>query len=169
MNLRNILPSDRRAVSNGQNGHRQFDTGMPPVLALTAETPSSHVSELLEARYAPRVDVYQNRDFYVVRMDIAGMKESDLKVGIESGFLTVSGRRQPADGIGIQNLVRSEIIFSEFEQMVHLTDDVFVEGIDATYRYGVLEIKIPRRHASGTRKISINNEPSQAAAGGGRP
>ena len=166
MNLRNLLPSDRRPVSNGQDGHRQFDTGMPPVLALTAETPSSHVSELLDARYAPRVDVYQSRDFYVVRMDIAGMKADELKVGIESGFLTVSGRRQPA--IGLEDLVRSEIIFSQFEQMIHLSDDAFVEGIDATYRHGVLEIKIPRRHAGGTRKISIKTESSQAAAGGGR-
>jgi len=167
MNLRSLIPSDRRSTGTGdQNGHRTMDTGIPPVLALTAETPSSNVSELLEARYSPKVDVYQNRDFYIVRLDIAGMKENELKVGIESGFLTISGRRVPADGL--RDLVRSEIIFSEFEQMIHLTEDVFVEGIDATYRYGVLEIKIPRRHAGGVRKVAINSETTSMAAGGGR-
>lgn len=166
MSLRNMMSADRnRSVSNGsQQSHPNFDTGMPPVLALTAETPGSQVSELLEARYAPKVDVYQNKDFYVIRMDVAGMKEKEIKVGIEDGFLTISGKRAPSNGGS--ELIRSEIVFSSFEQIVHMSDDVFMEGIDATYRYGVLEIKVPRRHANGSRKIAVNVDAPQAAAGG---
>ena len=166
MSLRNIMTAERTRSTGttAQQTHHNFDTGMPPVLALSAETPGSQVSELLEARYSPKVDVYQNREFYIIRMDLAGMKEKDIKVGIEDGFLTISGKRLPGSGAG--ELIRSEIVFSHFEQVVHLTDDVFMEGIDATYRYGVLEIKVPRRHANGSRKITVNVDAAQAAAGG---
>lgn len=164
MSLRNLLSADRGSVPNGQHGHQYFDTGVPPVLALTTEGPINQVSGLLEARYGPKVDVYKNRDFYVVRMDLPGMKESEIKIGVENSFLTVSGRRQPINEA--HGLVRSEIIFSEFEQIMHLSDDALIETIDAIYRNGVLEVKIPRHHSSGTRKISVNGQPQQAVAGG---
>src|SRR5256714_10687548 len=50
--------------------------------------------EAKSGTWAPAVDVAEEKDKILVKVEVPGMNESDLKVSFEDGLLTVSGERQ---------------------------------------------------------------------------
>ena len=43
--------------------------------------------------WSPPTDVYEAEDAYIVRVELAGMSESDFEITLEDGFLNISGTR----------------------------------------------------------------------------
>ena len=52
------------------------------------------LDEQTSGTWAPPVDVAEEQDKIVVRVEVPGMKQEDLKVHYEDGLLSVSGERQ---------------------------------------------------------------------------
>ena len=76
-----------------------------------------------------------------------------LEISIQQNVLTVSGERK----ISAENKAtyRQERFSGEFRRAITLPEDVAVDGVDARYRDGVLQISVPRREQARPRQIQV--------------
>ena len=92
--------------------------------------------------WRPPTDVYETDDCVVVKVEIAGMDERDFAISLSANKLVISGvRHDPAAKLGYQQM---EILYGHFETAVHLPRAVDVDNIEATYRNGFLNVRLPK-------------------------
>ena len=100
--------------------------------------------------WSPPTDVYENDDEYIVRVEVAGMRESDFEVALEDGMLVITGARPDIQERRAYH--QMEIRFGRFSTAVGLPGPVNVEASRAEYSNGFLTIVLPKTKPS---RISI--------------
>jgi HSP20 family protein len=105
--------------------------------------------------WAPAVDVAEEGDKILVKVEVPGMNENDLKVHFEDGMLTVTGERQ-FERKDERNYHRIERAYGTFTRTFSLPRTVDANAITANYRNGVLEIEIPKKEEAKPKQIAIN-------------
>jgi HSP20 family protein len=103
--------------------------------------------------WRPPTDVYETEDDVSVRVEVAGMKETDFAITLQDRYLAVRGLR--ADTSERRAYHQMEIPFGEFITEVELPAAVSPEGIEASYRDGFLRIHLPKARP---RQIKIVGE-----------
>jgi HSP20 family protein len=96
--------------------------------------------------WSPPTDVYETEKVYVVRVEIAGMREDDFEITVEEKFLTVSGTRP--DVPERRAYQQMEIRFGKFETAVGLPGPIDLEASRADYTEGFLTITLPKAKPS---------------------
>jgi HSP20 family protein len=92
--------------------------------------------------WRPPTDVYETDDCLVVKVEIAGMSESDFAISFDGKRLAITGtRRDPAAKLGYQQM---EILYGHFETDVHLTRAIDEDKIEAIYQNGFLSVRMPK-------------------------
>jgi HSP20 family protein len=92
--------------------------------------------------WQPPTDVYETDEAVVVRVEIAGMQESDFKVVVQDRLLIITGQRSdPSPKVAYHQL---EVRYGEFRCEVYLHWIVDEGDITATYQNGFLEIRLPK-------------------------
>jgi len=120
--------------------------------------------EMQSSAWNPPVDVHEEGEKIVVKVEAPGVEEKDLRVTFEDGLLTVSGERgfERKDD---RNYHRIERAYGSFTRSFTLPRSVDASRIAASYRNGVLEIEIPKREESQPRQIEINVNQSRQIEG----
>lgn len=111
----------------------------------------------------PKVDVRENKDAYLLDMDLPGRSDKDIDISLKDGVLTVASitdkkeekRDEKEDGKATWLI--HERSRSSFTRRFSLPDDVDAEGVSASFKDGVLSVRLPRSKASETvKKIAIS-------------
>ena len=111
--------------------------------------------ELPSGTWAPAVDVAEEGDKILVKVEVPGVDEKDLKINFEDGLLTVTGERQ-FERKDERNYHRIERSYGTFTRSFTLPRTVDPNSITASYRNGILEIEIPKKEEAKPRQIAIN-------------
>ena len=112
-------------------------------------------AEANRSRWYPAVDVLENKDSYLIRAELPGMKREDIKVEVKDGTLVLSAERKsekPAEGVEYRHVERVDI---KFWRSFSLPETVKHDGIEATYKDGVLEIRVPKAEEAKPRQIEV--------------
>ncbi len=94
--------------------------------------------------WRPPTDVYETDEYFVVRVEVAGMQDTDFKVTLGEQHLQIHGVR--ADISERRAYHQMEIPFGEFITEVELPSPVVFEQVEAVYREGFLRIVLPKAH-----------------------
>jgi HSP20 family protein len=111
---------------------------------------------LSSATWYPPVDVLENKDSYVLRAELPGMKKEDFNLEVKDGMLTLSGERKSektSDGVKYRTVERVE---GKFSRSFSLPETVKHDGIQATYKDGILEIHVPKAEEAKPRRIEVS-------------
>ncbi len=92
--------------------------------------------------WRPPTDVYERDDSIVVRVEIAGMNESDFTISLDQNVLAVRGTR--ADTAERLTYHQMEINFGEFLTAVELQAPIDADHVKAEYQNGFLWIYLPK-------------------------
>jgi HSP20 family protein len=114
------------------------------------------------ARWIPAMDLVETDDNFVLRADLPGLSEDDVKIEVEDNVLTVSGERNPAHEENKNGYFRVERSYGSFSRTLTLPEGVDANRIEASFDKGVLEVKIPKPEQRKSRKVAV-------AVGGGAP
>ena len=104
----------------------------------------------------PPVDILESKDSYLIRAELPGMRNEDLKTEVNEGILTLSGEKKledPADGVQYH---RVERVTGKFSRSFHVPQTVNPDGIKATYKDGILEVQVPKADEAKPRQIAIS-------------
>jgi HSP20 family protein len=107
------------------------------------------------AGWNPPVDVVEENEKLLVKVEVPGIEEKDLRVTFEDGLLTISGERQ-FERREDRNYHRIERAYGTFTRTFTLPRSVDASQIVANYRNGVLEVEIPKKEESRPKQIQIN-------------
>ena len=109
------------------------------------------------ADWVPAVDIVEEKDRFVLRADVPGVKPEDIEVNMENGMLTVSGQRNEESGEDHEGMRRVERISGCFFRRFSLPDTANADAISATSKNGILEVVIPKQPAVQARRISVES------------
>ena len=92
--------------------------------------------------WSPPTDVYETETEYVVRLEVAGMREEDFEVVLENNVLFIAGVRQDLPGRRAYH--QMEIRFGKFVNSIDLPGAVDPDVAAAQYSQGFLTVHLPR-------------------------
>ncbi len=111
--------------------------------------------ELLEGAWTPMVDVCEDQDNVLVRADLPGLKKEEIDLSILGNTLTIKGEKKSESEVDEENYHRVERSYGLFQRTVELPSDVDEAKVEASYKDGVLEVKLPKKEAVKGKKIAI--------------
>lgn len=98
--------------------------------------------QVMTSVWSPPTDVYETESEYVVRVEVAGMRESDFEVVFEDGHLFVNGVRP--DVLERRAYHQMEIRYGKFSTVISIPGPVDVEKSEAEYKNGFLVVVLPK-------------------------
>lgn len=117
-----------------------------------------------KAFVSPRVDIKENKDAYIMDMDLPGKTDKDINIEFNNNVLTISSesksekeekKEEKAEAKEAPKYLLKERSYSKFSRSFTLPDDVEADKISAKVENGVLHVDMPRKALSTPRKIAI--------------
>ncbi|MDD5738910.1 MAG: Hsp20/alpha crystallin family protein [Candidatus Pacebacteria bacterium] len=99
-------------------------------------------------------DIYETETDFCIQAPIAGVNQEDIEIFVESNVLIIRGERTETDTTPEKKYFHKECYWGPFSRQTMLPDDVNTQRIMASFKKGVLIIKIPKKKEE-KRKISI--------------
>jgi HSP20 family protein len=100
--------------------------------------------------WSPAVDMMDKKDGIVLRADLPGLEQKDIRVDVENGMLTIHGGRQSEQETKEDDYYHRERWSGSFTRTIALPTGIDPDKNKATFKNGVLEVLIPKAaHAAG--------------------
>jgi HSP20 family protein len=103
---------------------------------------------------APRANVREDKDGYVLEAELPGVGKDGLELTVENGELTIVGRRTPVQSTG-QTLYR-ESRPADYRRTFELDPSIDSTKISAVLDQGILTLRLPKTEAVKPRKITVS-------------
>ena len=105
--------------------------------------------------FVPTIDVAEDEGAMTLMAEVPGMGREDLDVTVEDGVLTIRGEKKEektSEGTAFRRVERR---FGQFERRIRLPEHIDAEKIEATYKDGVLRLRMPKTEAAKPKAIPI--------------
>jgi len=99
----------------------------------------------------PVVDVYQEKDDVVAKAELPGMGKDDIEVELTQQLLTIKGEKKKEEEVEENDYHRSERVYGSFSRTVELPCEVQSEKAKASFKDGILEVRVPKTEAAKTK------------------
>jgi HSP20 family protein len=107
------------------------------------------------ADWTPAVDIIEEKERFVLRADVPGVRPDDIDVSMDNGLLSLSGVRHPIAREGESGLQRLERTTGRFLRRFTLPETANAEAITARCADGILEVTIPKAPEVQARRITV--------------
>ena len=103
-----------------------------------------------------RTDVLDTGDAFKLECELPGFKKEDIKLDVENDCLTISAERKAETKDEKENYVKRERVYGSFTRCFDVSG-INVDGIEASYTDGVLNVKLPKKAAEvpASRRLEI--------------
>jgi HSP20 family protein len=106
--------------------------------------------------FLPQTDIYETKDAIVMFLDMPGADPDSLDVTVERHDLSIAAQVTPALPEGYAP-VYAEYRDGNYERAFTLSDQVDSEHIEAVFKDGVLQLKLPKITESPAKKIAVKS------------
>ena len=106
--------------------------------------------------WVPALDVWETDNDVVYAFDLPGITEDKISIEVKDDTLTVSAVREKTEETSDERYYRFERRYGSFSRAVGLPQGVDESQISASYREGVLEIRVPKPAEQKPRKIELS-------------
>lgn len=113
-------------------------------------------SPLTTASFVPAVDIYEDAEKVVLKLEVPGIEEKDLDVRVENNTLTVKGERKFEKEEKQENFHRIERSYGSFYRAFTLPSSVDTENVQANYQAGVLKLELKKKAEAQPKQIKVN-------------
>src|SRR5579864_8938856 len=104
-----------------------------------------------------RVEEFSEDDTLVVRAELAGIDpDKDVEISVSDHLLTIEAQRREEEKVEKRNYVRNELRYGSFSRAVSIPKGVTEADIKATYKDGILEVRIPCAPKKPAVKVPIS-------------
>ena len=96
----------------------------------------------------PSVNSIENNDSFEIDLAVPGMKKDDFIIELNDKVLVISSEKS---SINNENMRLNEFDYSSFQRSFRVPDSVDLDKIKATYKNGILKIKLTKKKDSITK------------------
>lgn len=108
--------------------------------------------------WAPKLDFSETKDAFVVKAEVPGVEQKDISVSIQDQMLTVKGEKHKEKEEKDEKYHRVERSWGAFARTIALPAGVDTEKVNATFKDGVLTVKLPKTPAAKGTTIPVKAE-----------
>ena len=108
--------------------------------------------------WAPKLDFSETKDAFVVKAEVPGVEQKDISVSIQDQMLTVKGEKHKEKEEKDEKYHRVERSWGAFARTIALPAGVDTGKVDATFKDGVLSVKLPKTPAAKGTTIPVKAE-----------
>ena len=101
--------------------------------------------------WRPAMDVFETDDMMIIRMEIAGVPKESLSIELHGNTLVINGKRSDQWNRQGRAFRQMEIQYGTFCRRLPVDESCEADRIEAQYKDGMLEIKVPRVSATEIR------------------
>jgi HSP20 family protein len=105
--------------------------------------------------WAPAVDMYEGDEVITVKAEFPGFSKDDVQVEIKDNRLTLKGERKRETDVKNAQYHRVRRVYGAFERSIRLPAVVDVDRAEATFKDGVLKLKLPKAEEAKPKPITI--------------
>ena len=104
------------------------------------------------------VDMFEKGDDLIIKAEIPGMKKEDISIDFAGDVVTISGEKKSEERTERKDYYRVERSFGSFSRKLHLPVEIQIDKATASFKDGVLEIRMPKSEAEKqkSRKIKVD-------------
>jgi HSP20 family protein len=113
------------------------------------------------------VDVYEDAEKLVLKLEVPGVKPEDLDIRLENQTLTIKGERRFESNEKAENFHRIERRFGSFVRSFTLPQTVDSESVSAAADAGVLTVTLSKKAEAQPKQIQVQTGAKQVEAGSG--
>ena len=106
--------------------------------------------------WRPTADIIETDDAFIVKAILPDVKREDISVSIDDGVLKLSGERRYEKNTGDERMHRTESLYGSFFRAFSLPGNVDADAIAATYRDGVLTVRLPKVEMTESTTVRVN-------------
>ena len=103
----------------------------------------------------PSVNSVENNDSFEIDLAVPGMKKEDFTIELNDKVLVISSEN--SNTIENDKMRLNEFNFSSFQRSFRVPDSVDLDKIKASYKNGILKIKLPKRKESISKPNRVIN------------
>jgi HSP20 family protein len=106
--------------------------------------------------WSPAVDIYESdHHALVLKAELPDVKREDINVTVDNNVLTLRAERRLEKNIARDRVHRLERQYGSFSRSFTLPATVDASAINASYKDGLLTIRLPQREDAKPKQISI--------------
>jgi len=118
------------------------------------------IMESGERSFCPAVDILEKGNKIILKADLPGMDQKDVKIEVKDGVLSISGERRFDEETSDTNSYRRETRYGSFCRSFSIEGLIDESKIDAHFKNGELTIDLPKKkeviEKSERREIAIH-------------
>jgi HSP20 family protein len=103
----------------------------------------------------PALDLYEDNSELVAKVELPGLDKDDIDISISDHTLTVRAEKKQEEEIKRENYYRVERSRGAMRRTIDLPTDVEADQVKASYKDGVLEIRMPRSQTEQEKQKRI--------------
>jgi HSP20 family protein len=107
---------------------------------------------------SPSLDIKETEEDYVVSVEVPGVDKDDIDIRVEDNILTIQGEKKQETRKDEENYHCVERRYGSFARTLSLPQDANAEDIQASFKDGVLSIRINRKaktESEEAKKIEV--------------
>jgi HSP20 family protein len=104
----------------------------------------------------PAVDIYEKDEKLVFEVELPGIEKENIRVDVKGRRLTIAGEHTSDEESKENGHYRRERRFGKFERSFKLPFDSTEDLIDASYKNGILVLKVDKPEEQKPKQITIN-------------
>ena len=105
--------------------------------------------------FLPAVDIAEEKDLFIVKVELPGINKSDVKITVQDDVLTVRGEKKQEKEQKESNYHRVERSYGVFQRSFTLPTSIHSERIDAEFKDGLLTINLPKVEEAKPKEIEV--------------
>ena len=103
--------------------------------------------------FAPRLDISETEKDFTISAELPGLEPDDINIALDRNTLTICGEKQAEKEEKGKRFYRVERSYGSFHRSIPLPNEVDEDKIDASFKRGVLKVKLPK-----TKKAQENSK-----------
>lgn len=112
--------------------------------------------------WSPALDMYESDKEIIVKAELPGLTAKDIDVTVDEDMLTIRGERKFSKEAKEENYYRLERRYGAFERAVPLPASIQKNKAKATFKEGVLEIRMPKAKEVEAKRVKVAVEAGES-------
>ena len=104
---------------------------------------------------SPSVDIFEEGNDLVLKAELPGIKKEDLNVTISENRITIAGEKKQEEKVEKKDYHWTERTYGSFTRNFRLPDNVKGDDAMASFKEGILEIRVPKTEEAKQKKITV--------------
>jgi HSP20 family protein len=105
--------------------------------------------------FQPHMDVSENDEAFTVAVELPGIEQKDVDLSLTDDLLVIQGEKRAAAKDEGEARHSVERLHGRFQRAIRLPRPVKADAVEATFKNGVLTIRLPKSAEARERRVPI--------------